>query len=163
PYDCIFMDCHMPELDGYEATAVIRQYEATTGQHTPIIAMTANAMQGDRERCLAAGMDAYLSKPIQAAALETELQHWTSSRMPSPADLLPSPGADAPPQVPTPQGPPPAAPPEVAITLPESEDEAAALVFNLSQAFPDSDRPTPGPAARRDHPGPLNTVTGSVR
>src|SRR2546428_3476774 len=104
PYGCIFMDCHMPELDGYEATAVIRQYEATTGQHTPIIAMTANAMQGDRECCLAAGMDAYLSKPIQAAALETELQHWTSSRMPSPADLMPSPGADAPPQVLTPQG-----------------------------------------------------------
>lgn len=75
-YDCIFMDCQMPEMDGYEATTAIRQREAHTGSHTPIVAMTANAMQGDREHCLAAGMDAYISKPIHLQELSTTLQQW---------------------------------------------------------------------------------------
>jgi CheY-like chemotaxis protein len=75
-YDCIFMDCQMPEMDGYEATAAIRQREAHTGSHTPIVAMTANAMQGDREYCLTAGMDAYISKPIRLKELTITLQQW---------------------------------------------------------------------------------------
>jgi two-component system sensor histidine kinase/response regulator len=76
PYDAVFMDCQMPEMDGYAATAVIRTREAQTGSHVPIIAMTANVMPGDREQCLAAGMDDYVRKPVQAADLVTMLQQW---------------------------------------------------------------------------------------
>jgi CheY-like chemotaxis protein len=76
-YDCIFMDCQMPEMDGFAATAAIRQYEARTGAHVPIIAMTANAMHGDRERCLQAAMDDYISKPVTAQDLKMMLQKWT--------------------------------------------------------------------------------------
>ncbi len=69
PFDLMFMDVQMPEMGGFEATARIRATEKTTGRHLPIIAMTAYAMKGDRERCLASGMDGYVSKPIQAAEL----------------------------------------------------------------------------------------------
>jgi CheY-like chemotaxis protein len=71
PYEIVLMDCHMPHLDGYETTRKIRE---SSGHQPYIIAVTANAMQGDKEICLAAGMDAYISKPIRIAELESALQ-----------------------------------------------------------------------------------------
>jgi len=68
-FDLVVMDVQMPEMDGLEATAAIRAREVQTGAHVPIIAMTAHAMKGDRERCLEAGMDQYVSKPIRARQL----------------------------------------------------------------------------------------------
>lgn len=75
-YDLILMDCQMPTMDGFETTRRIRQQEQTSGRHTPVVALTANAMEGDRERCLAAGMDDYLAKPISREALSLCMQRW---------------------------------------------------------------------------------------
>jgi CheY-like chemotaxis protein/HPt (histidine-containing phosphotransfer) domain-containing protein len=69
PFDLILMDLQMPEMDGLEATVAIRERERSTGEHVPIVAMTAHAMKGDRERCMNAGMDAYISKPVRAGEL----------------------------------------------------------------------------------------------
>jgi two-component system, sensor histidine kinase and response regulator len=73
-FDVIFMDCQMPEMDGFEATAAIRQREADSGRRTPIVALTANAIAGDREICLGAGMDEYLSKPFARCHLCSVLE-----------------------------------------------------------------------------------------
>jgi two-component system, sensor histidine kinase and response regulator len=89
-YDVVLMDCHMPEMDGFEATASFRQWERTHGarRRTPIIALTANALPGDRERCLEAGMDDYMSKPFTQQQLAEKLRHWLFQA--SPGDRQPS-------------------------------------------------------------------------
>jgi len=75
-FSLILMDCHMPEMDGFEAAVAIRKLEALSGTYTPIIAVTALAMGGDRERCIAAGMDDYISKPIDKDLLKLKINHW---------------------------------------------------------------------------------------
>jgi CheY-like chemotaxis protein len=79
-FDLVLMDVHMPGLDGLEATIAIREKEKSTGLHQAVIAMTALAMIGDRERCLAAGMDGYLSKPIDLQQLDDVLAVYADRR-----------------------------------------------------------------------------------
>lgn len=76
-YSVILMDCHMPGMDGFDATAEIRKLEQETGKYTPIIAVTALAMAGDRQRCIAAGMDDYIAKPINRELLRNKISYWT--------------------------------------------------------------------------------------
>ncbi|MEM8997576.1 MAG: response regulator, partial [Acidobacteriota bacterium] len=87
PYDLILMDCQMPGLDGYETT---RRLRAAHAADVPIVALTAHAMKGDRERCLEAGMDDYISKPFTEARLERTLRRWLGQ-----SGGAPAPGAAA--------------------------------------------------------------------
>jgi CheY-like chemotaxis protein len=97
PYDLILMDCQMPEMDGYAATAAIRKL-SRPGSRVTIVAMTAEAMTGSRERCLAAGMDDYLVKPITMDGLREVLEKWVAGRDPAGGSrpLAEAPAADLP-------------------------------------------------------------------
>ena len=83
PFDLILMDVQMPEMNGFEATGRIREREQRTGEHVPIIALTAHAIQGDQDRCLAAGMDDYLSKPLNPLLLAEKLENVAREKEPA--------------------------------------------------------------------------------
>ena len=80
-FDLVLMDVQMPEMDGLEATAVIREKEKGSGLHQPVVALTAHAMKGDREKCMAGGMDGYLSKPIRPQELDQLLEIYVARRI----------------------------------------------------------------------------------
>lgn len=87
PYDLVLMDCQLPGMDGYEATSRIRRWETTSGRRrVPIVAVTAHAMTGDRERCLAAGMDDYMTKPVDLRGLEATISKWLTADIASRQD-----------------------------------------------------------------------------
>jgi len=96
-YDLVLMDCQMPVMDGYTATRRWRESEALAadGRHLPIVAMTANAMAGDRQKCLDAGMDDYLPKPVTRSELERCLHHWWNPQVAAPDPGAPEPGIEA--------------------------------------------------------------------
>jgi PAS domain S-box-containing protein len=83
-YSVVLMDCQMPEMDGFEATREIRAWEKENDHHIPIIAMTANAMQSDKDTCIAAGMDDYISKPVTLNSLERALKEWATRKITMP-------------------------------------------------------------------------------
>ena len=110
-YDLVLMDCQMPEMDGFTATATIRQQEREAGghRHLPIIALTANAMEGDRARCLAAGMDDYLAKPFTMAQLSEMLTQWLPLRTTEATAEIESALSARPDDLPSDEPPPPSA------------------------------------------------------
>src|SRR5436305_11682402 len=128
-YGLIFMDCQMPEMDGFEATAEIRKHEVNSDRRTPIVALTASAIEGDREQCLASGMDDYVPKPFTTEQMRSALVTWLSpaTRGIGKRDHLTL-VASARPAAPPPAAPPPAPP----VAMP-SEPIDNAVLDNLAQ------------------------------
>ena len=91
-YALLLTDCHMPNMDGFELTASIRKDQEGSGKRSPIIAVTANALEGEAERCIAAGMDDYLSKPLAMSDLKATLRKWMPNAVPK-TQLVESVGA----------------------------------------------------------------------
>ena len=102
--DLVLMDVQMPDMDGFQATAAIRDGEKSSGAHLPIVALTAHALKGDMERCLASGMDAYLSKPIRAQDLDRALAEALVSGTPSRPLAASTHTPIPPPEIPAPSG-----------------------------------------------------------
>ena len=141
-YDLVLMDCQMPVMDGYTATRQWRKSEAAAGstRHLPIIAMTANAMAGDRQKCLDAGMDDYLPKPVTRSELERCIYHWWNPDQPQREEALATPPAEA------------AAPaPEEAIAT------AEAVTADVALATADPDDPAPAIPDTAITAAPTNT------
>jgi signal transduction histidine kinase/DNA-binding NarL/FixJ family response regulator/HPt (histidine-containing phosphotransfer) domain-containing protein len=124
-FDLVFMDCQMPEMDGFEATRAIRAHELQSGgQRTPIVALTANALAGDPERCFAAGMDDFVSKPFSVGKLRSALERWTRIADVKAQALLQQPKATSlPVNAPAPQ--PPPVSPSLSSGLASGIDQAA--------------------------------------
>jgi len=99
-FHMVFMDCQMPVMDGYEATRMIRKGERTTGKHMPIVAMTANALEGDRDRCLEAGMDDYITKPFNPDDLRATVERWLTLESQTTPEEEASPEPESEPQAP---------------------------------------------------------------
>ena len=129
-YGLIFMDCQMPEMDGFEATAEIRKHETNTDRRTPIVALTASAIEGDREQCLASGMDDYVPKPFTTEQMRSALVTWLSpaTRGTGKRDHLTL-VASARPPTPAPAAP---APAPIAVPMP-TEPIDSAVLDNLAQ------------------------------
>jgi len=156
PYDLIFMDVMMPEIDGLEATRVIRERQkaGATNYHSSIVivAMTAQAMQGDREKCLAAGMDDYLAKPIRPKDIRAVIERWSSQSAPAaPAASVPK--ADVPEPVPAPKADAPAPVPAPKADVPAPVPAPKADV-PAPEPAPKADVPAPEPALKADVPAP---------
>jgi len=94
-FDVVLMDVQMPEMDGFEATRALRERERRTGAHVPVVALTAHAMKGDRERCLAAGMDGYVAKPVEAEQLFATIEQLSHAPAPL-GDGVPASRTDVP-------------------------------------------------------------------
>ncbi len=158
-YDMVLMDCQMPVMDGYTATRRWREHEAASGgRRLPIVAMTANAMAGDRQKCLDAGMDDYLPKPVTRGELERCLLHWYQiSSQQAPVHAEPAVPAPAAAGIPTP---PPASPPIPPEATPAATLEAAAnhpaIAANpfVNPTAPPKPTPPPEAAAAKAEPPP---------